>query len=234
MITLRAGVISKGFSVWDTSISYKTDDVILRGRTFYLCVSNHISGTFYLDWLTNGYWHAITDAPGRILETAGSGVEPGYLLCDLKSVGDSSSGADYAGDQYRELYERINNIWGGTYDWSNHDVIYLPDKRGVFTIGAGTTNRAAGVDALGNYYSGTLGSYTQDQYQGFKMYLKDAAGNTFGRAGGAGSGNYFTVSGVGAYTQLQVDVFLASSYGTPRVGNSTKPQAICTTFMIKY
>jgi hypothetical protein len=234
MIKAQAGVLTNAISTWATSTPYIIGNIAIRVNTLYLCVSNHTSGTFYTDWLTNGYWIPISDAPGHIVLCGKSTADIGYLLCDYKTVGDSTSGADYAGDQYREIYEYLQNTFGGTYNWSNHDKINLPDFRGVFPIGAGTTNRAAGVDALGNFYSGTLGAYTQDQIQGFKLSLKDTAGNFFGRAGGASSTNYFSVAGSGACTLLQADGFLASSYGTPRVGNSTKPQNICTTFMIKY
>lgn len=58
----------------------------------------------------------------------------GYLLCDGLGLGNTGSGADYEGDDYRVLYDLLQDTYGGTYDWTGGGVINLPDLRGKFPL----------------------------------------------------------------------------------------------------
>jgi microcystin-dependent protein len=238
MMQAKAGAISGGsaasIALWVTAYDYVVGDHIIRGHSFFFCISNHTSDVFYTDWLTNEYWVSIGDAPGNIKQTGKATAEPGYLLCDGKTVGDASSGADYAGDIYRELYEYIINNFGGTYDWSNHDKINLPDMRGIFPKGAGTTSRVLGKDANGNYYAGTLGAYVTDKMQGHK-HVEHGASYV-----GAGTHTYVTKTNVTTTstnyaTETDTDVPKTDgTNGVPRTGLATEPQSLGLTFIIKY
>lgn len=166
---------------------------------------------------------------GIVLMYGGSSAPSGWLLCDNKTVGDSSSGADYTGDTYRDLYDAIQATWGGTYNWSNHDKINLPDMRGIFPKGAGTTDRTLGKDASGNFYAGTLGTYLTDKMQGHKH---QAATQSAGAILYPGS----------AYAQVHNSAYTAfdtgnpktdGTNGTPRTGHTTEPQSAGINFIIK-
>lgn len=89
---------------------------------------------------------------GEIKEFAGSQVSSGFLLCDGKTIGSSSSEADYTGSKYYSLYQYI---WEGstTYviytsggsvstrgasalaDFNANKRLAIPDFRGRISIG---------------------------------------------------------------------------------------------------
>lgn len=93
---------------------------------------------------------------GAILPYGGSSIPTGWLLCD---------GSEVSRTTYDELFAVVGTSFG---NGNGSSTFNLPDLRGIFPKGAGTTNRAAGVDAAGNYYAGTLGGYSQDSIQGHK------------------------------------------------------------------
>jgi microcystin-dependent protein len=99
---------------------------------------------------------------------AGPTVPGGWLLCD---------GASYL----RATYPQLFNILGGASSpWGLPDSTHfcVPDFRGVYPKGAGTTNRAAGKDAGNNYYAATLGTYYLDKAHGHMHSLTIASCNT--------------------------------------------------------
>jgi len=65
-------------------------------------------------------------------------------------------------------YPVLDAVLGTTWGARSGGNFQTPDLRGVFPKGAGTTNRAAGVDANGGYYAATLATYYQDKEQGHK------------------------------------------------------------------
>ncbi len=183
----------------------------------------------------NGDWINITgvSGPGVVpvgtIMMYGTNTAPaGWLSCD---------GASVATNTYPALYAVI----GGTYGSTNVAWFNVPDMRGVFPKGAGTTSRAAGKDANGNYYSGTLGAYSTDKMQGVKYsvlvqagtYVYDAAQDT---ATGAGATHIYGLStnsntgGNFVTGNPQTD----GANGAPRIGTSTEPQSLGVNFIIKY
>jgi hypothetical protein len=60
----------------------------------------------------------------------------GWLIEDGKTIGPTGSGADYEGDIYQTLYDTIQNLFGGTYNWAGGGKVNLPDSRGKFLIAA--------------------------------------------------------------------------------------------------
>lgn len=61
----------------------------------------------------------------------------GWLLMDGKSIGDTGSGADYTGEEYRELFDLVKlcSPNAGTEDFDNGAKVYLIDGRGRSAIG---------------------------------------------------------------------------------------------------
>ncbi len=223
---------------WATSTLYLVGYIIKRNTTIYMCNTQHTSGTFYTDWLSNLYWTPLADWPGCV-QLAGGIAPAGHILVDdtHSTVGDSSSGAHFAGDIYRELYEYIGANFGGTKNWAAHNTINLMDFRGVFPKGAGTTNRASGKDANGNYYAGTLGTYLTDKMQGHRHPLiNDGTPITSWDSGRDGGVEVVLSSGnaIKAYTQYIGNPITDGTNGTPRTGLTTEPQSLGISFIIKY
>jgi hypothetical protein len=108
---------------------------------------------------------------------------------------------------------------------SDTDNFNVPDTRGVFTKGAGTTDRAAGKDASGNYYAGTLGVYVQDQMQG---HVHPAVGSV------SGGGNLGAANFEGPMDSSTSGPSNDGVNGTPRTGHTTEPQSLSLTHIIKY
>lgn len=153
---------------------------------------------------------------GVITMFGGPTAPTGWLLCDGSAVSRTT---------YATLFAAIGTTYG-TGDGST--TFNLPDFRGVFPKGAGSTNRTAGKDASGNFYAGTLGRYDTDRMQGHKHNLA------------TDNGDYGTdqtqLNSIG-YTS---DTFATSTpvsdgtNGTPRTGHTTEPQSLGVNFIIKY
>jgi microcystin-dependent protein len=163
--------------------------------------------------LLDGAHAAELSPPGSITMYGGAAAPSGWLLCN----GASLVRADYAA-----LFATI----GTTYGAADGTHFTLPDFRGVFPKGAGTTGRTAGKDANGNYYAGTLGAYLQDKMQGHKHGFAAVTSAT-GSLQGSGAGiNY-----VGTLTTATPTS--DGSNGTPRTGLTTEPQSLGISFIIK-
>ncbi len=149
---------------------------------------------------------------GAITMYGGATAPGGWLLCDGAAISRTGNFAD------------LFAIIGETYGAGDGSTTFnLPDFRGVFPKGAGTTNRTAGKDASGNFYAGVLGTYSQDKMQGHKhnaTYLN----NTLGAISG---GNVY--SGV-----ISGSPITDGTNGTPRTGHTTEPQSLGVNFIIKY
>lgn len=171
--------------------------------------------------------------PGMII-MAGNTAPAGWLLCDGKTLGDSASGADYANDTYKPLYDYLQAVWGGTFNWAAHNKVNLPDWRGVYPKGAGTTSRGLGKDANGNYYAATLGAYVTDKMQGHYHIRHDwTIGITSGtdynsdRGPNNSGGAEFVDDAQGRAAKTD------GTNGTPRTGMTTEPQNAGVNFIIK-
>jgi hypothetical protein len=105
---------------------------------------------------------------GNVKMTVVDDVQEGWLISNGETIGNTGSGAAHTGAEYYSLYEKCKaNGYGnlGSEDWASGNTVKIPDFRGLLPIGAGTTNRAAGVDAEGNFYTSTLGTYYTDIQQ---------------------------------------------------------------------
>lgn len=160
---------------------------------------------------------------GSVLMYGAATAPPGWILCDGTAINRTT---------YASLFAIISTTYGAGNGSTTFNV---PDFRGVFPKGHGTTNRAAGKDANDNYYVGTIGTYTQDKLQGHKHSM---AGNTGGTAQYVAPNGAFAATGAGTALQYYT---LAVSFptadgdnGTPRTGGTTEPQSLGINFIIKY
>lgn len=157
---------------------------------------------------------AYLPATAGIIEMYGGATAPaGYLLCD---------GASYVRADYAALFAAI----GTTFGAGSGTIFSVPDMRGVYPKGAGTTNRTAGKDANGNYYASTLGAQVTDKMQG---HIHRTLTYTIGSiANRVTNGSADAVDG--AYTLAPST---DGTNGTPRTGLTTEPQNLGLTYIIK-
>jgi microcystin-dependent protein len=156
--------------------------------------------------------------PGVVLPYGGSSAPTGFVMAD---------GASYLrSGTYADLFAIFGTNFGNV-DGTHFNV---PDMRGVYPKGAGTTSRAAGKDAKGNFYAGTLGVYSQDRLQGH-THLQAVDG------GGAAIQGY----NIASYSNsIPVNLNTGGgpvddgTNGTPRTGLTTEPQSLGLNFIIKY
>lgn len=151
---------------------------------------------------------------GSIVMYGAASAPTGWLVCNGAAVSTTT---------YSGLFAVIGYTFGGSTSTFN-----LPDMRGVFAKGAGTTSRTLGKDAAGNYYAAVLGTYDTDSFQEHAHdYFKPQGYNA-------------TVSGfanTGAYTEITATsggTVEVSSYGVPRLSTITEPQSLGLNYIIKY
>lgn len=169
----------------------------------------------YMDTL---YASTNTQAAGIIEMYGGATAPTGYLLCN---------GASYVRADYAALFAAISTTFG-TADGTHFNV---PDMRGVYPKGAGTTARATGKDANGNYYAATLGAYATDRMQGHRHQIDPASYN----AAGPNSAPRFLPGGADANNNVinVLSPITDGTNGTPRTGLTTEPQNVGLTYIIK-
>lgn len=157
-------------------------------------------------------------------DVLGSVFWSGSATCPQGSL--AADGSAVSRTTYAALYTRIGTTFG-TGDGST--TFNLPDTRGIFIKGAGTTSRTAGKDSSGNFYAGTLGTYSTDMMQGHKHSSASTllSGNGLGSYGASSSNWQLTDAGIGSPTT-------DGTNGTPRTGHTTEPQSIGLTGCIYY
>ena len=74
---------------------------------------------------------------GLVFPYAGATAPTGYLLCYGQTLGNASSGATEANDNYQALFDVIKTAYGnsGSEVFSNGDTVTLPDLRGRVVAG---------------------------------------------------------------------------------------------------
>lgn len=162
--------------------------------------------------------------PGQIIQFAGSITPTGFLLADGAAISRST---------YSDLYNAIGTLYGAG---DSATTFNLPDLRGIFVKGAGTTNRTAGKDANGNFYAATLGTYDVDHLQGHyhdTVYDYEGTGGAYRRL--LSSDNQGTTSASpGRVNMVARDMGSNGSNGTPRTATVTEPQNIALNYYIQY
>lgn len=80
---------------------------------------------------------------GSIMASSGETLGYRRLKCEAETIGNTGSGATYAGPQYEALFLYLKaqaGAWGntGAESWGGGDTIKLPDGRAVGLIGRGS------------------------------------------------------------------------------------------------
>ncbi len=107
---------------------------------------------------------------GLVFPYAGATAPTGYLLCYGQTLGNASSGATEANDNYQALFDVIKAAYGnsGSEVFSNGDTVTLPDLRGRVVAGqddmggvsADNLTNVAGDGLNGDTLGATGGSET--------------------------------------------------------------------------
>lgn len=172
---------------------------------------------------------------GSIVPFAGSTVPDGWLLCD---------GSEKSQSTYADLYSAIGTTYNSGYSSTTSGYFRLPDLRGIFLKGAGTTDRSNNSkDALNNYYAGgSLGTYNTDKMQGhYHTPLGTDLGeklvceycSTRAITGDTGPTEDYRAFHHQESLNTTTGNPAAGSNGTPRTGNTTEPQYLSLNFIIK-
>ena len=167
----------------------------------------------FLDNVTADIQPQLTPA-GTIITFGGTSAPTGYLACQGQEVLISD---------YSALYTAIGTAWGTSSTPASH--FKLPDLRGAFLRGAGsnaTHNMANGSDFAGP----SVGSFENDQMQGHKH-------NTRGSSGTGGGSTYATPNLSAAFDRTDMDEYSEDGFGTPRVGDETRPFNASILYCIK-
>ena len=161
----------------------------------------------------------------------GATAPSGWLLCDGTAVSRTT---------YAALFAVISTTFG-TGDGST--TFNVPDMRGVFPKGAGTTNRTLGKDSMGNFYASTLGTYYTDKMEGHTHleYTDNSAGakvayvSDADTLGPSVAGKYGAPGGPTTSKQITTGgPYSDGTNGTPRTGLTTEPESLSVTYIIKY
>ena len=170
---------------------------------------------------------------GLIQMYAGAAAPGGWLLCN---------GAEVSRSTYAALFA----VCGTTYNIGGEagTDFRLPDFRGIFPKGAGTTDRDPdGKDAAGNFYESALGAYSQDKMQGHEHDENVGTDATNADSSAVGisyrAGRNIAGEAIGRVATTQVNTnsigspIADPSNGTPRTGTLTEPQNLGISFIIK-
>ena len=162
---------------------------------------------------------------GTILSYGGdSNIPSSWILCD---------GRELSRMEYPDLFGIIKTRFG---EGDGNTTFNLPDIRGLFLRGQG---KQGGLKKANNqvYDGGNVGTYTNDQFQGFGMKIN--ANN--GGVNNAGLFYYIHESGLEGYTTALFvdhgwyDYFKKydNGNGEPREGDETRPANISVNYIIK-
>ncbi len=159
---------------------------------------------------------------GSIVPYAGSAAPDGFLLCDGSAVS-------------RTTYAALFTVIGTTFGAGNGTTTFnLPNTQGVFLRGAGSQAIS------GTTYTGTLGTYQRDQFQGHWHYVKKySAGEFFMGNDVAGSGGMNQGGSTGRSSSPDSERMRAQDLvndgtnGDPRAGTQTHPANVGVNYLIK-
>ena len=159
---------------------------------------------------------------GSIITYGGSAAPAGWLLCD----GSAVSRATYA-----DLYTAIGTTFG-TGDGSS--TFNTPDLRGIFVRGAGTSGKLS--NANGGAFTGTLGTYQNDKFQGHWHNIRNPGTNGLGSpVGGPDDWMYsFGDNTIAASEFSATTAKTDTANGAPRTGTETNPANLGLNYIIKY
>jgi len=202
------------------------------GTSTYPWKDGHFTGELYRSGGVNQFLPT-----GMIVPFAGPTAPTRWLLCNGATIGDSSSGATYSGDEYEALFEMIKLYYGnaGTEVWSNHDTVYLPDTRGRFLR---SWDNGAGIDsgrALGSIQAETTKSHNHMMFNWYAvdqdLYTWDSNNNLIVVPQKTLTTTYVTVS-----TNTTGQPGLDDCYTATQnyISGETRPVNLSVNYIIKY
>lgn len=185
-------------------------------QLFYLLTDNDPS--ILANWVQIKAAAANGNFAGMVKMHGGATAPTGWLLCD---------GSEVSRVTYVDLFTAIGETFGVG---DGVDTFNLPDFRGIFPRGAGTTNRLLGKDAAGNFYSETLGEYKQDKVQG---HVHTSSTFVYTSTGGPYSVPTGSTYSMQSLATIMNGYTTDGTNGTPRIGKETSPASLGITFIIK-
>ena len=174
------------------------------------------------DWGTdvNDNWDKIDKCVpvGVVHMYIGSTAPDGWLFLNADTIGNASSGATHASDDYEILFDLVKALYpnSGTESFSSGDTVTLPDMRGRSPLGvgqgSGLTNRTLG-NMLGTekhaLSSGEMGNHQHGKY--------------------SGSGGY----GYGTTNPIYSSLTSEKSVTTAATAHQNMQPSLCVNFIIK-
>lgn len=152
---------------------------------------------------------------GAVTMFAGATAPNGWHLCDGTAVS-------------RTGYAALFAVIGTTYGAGNGTTTFnLPDTRGIFVKGAGTS--ATHTTATGTAFSGTLGTFEYDTFQEH-AHLSIYDGTI--KLVANGSVDLFGYGTIASTSSYGVAGPCIHQQGTPRTGNRTQPANISLNYII--
>lgn len=159
---------------------------------------------------------------GTVLMYAAATEPNGWIFCDGRELNRTV---------YSNLFQKLGTLYGSGNGTSTFN---LPDTRGIFIRGAGTTNRGTGKTANNVSYTGILGNYENDGFQGHKhaAVLYPSGIYTSGTTQAWGVG-VLTDTGNGRTDYYGCGVALTdTTNGQPRIRSETNPANISLNYII--
>ena len=156
--------------------------------------------------------------PGEMRMYGGATAPSGWLLCN---------GANVSRTTYADLFTAIGTTFGAG---DGSTTFTLPDLRGIFPRGAGTSGKLNRAD--GNAFAATLGTYSNDEFQKHKHSGTTRVWANTAEFLGGNNGNFASSN---VFIENIFDGYAADgAYGTPRADDETAPANLGVTYIIKY
>jgi hypothetical protein len=180
---------------------------------------------------------AITTPTGSIMQNIRSTVT-GWICCDGNSVGNATSGADYAGDIYQSLYNFMWDLAG--LSTTAGDPFVISSTKGASASADWTAGKTITIDFATNEVvvrqkgSGrNIGSYEQDAFQGHRHESL----STLDGAALTGQASTYELMAENGYSSSHVDTggpISDGTNGTPRTASETRMKNVALNHFIKY
>jgi hypothetical protein len=169
---------------------------------------------------------------GKIIAESTSDLGYRQLPAEGDTIGNTGSGATYAGPEYEALFLKLKaqaGAWGntGSESWGGGDTILLPNTQAVVLKGVGSQ------DINGRTKTGpALGVAEEDQIQGhWHLFQQGNININFVNNSVAGTG----VSGVTSSETSPVESPITDgTNGTPRTGTTTRDNSVGVYWRIGY
>ena len=191
-------------------VQIQYDDLFADVREHDFPVTNFIS--------IPGFYDMANIPIGCIIQYGGNSSPTGWLMCEGQAVSRTT---------YADLYSILGTTFGVGDGVSTFNI---PDTRGIFVKGAGTSP-AARQTAAGGQFTGTLGTFENDKFQEHR--------HNFNKSTNVGGIVDISVTvgndGTGAgYDDCINHARTYGANGTPRTGTSTQPACLPLNYIIKF